>query len=60
MAILRTEEIRDMTEDELEEELKSLESELMRMKATGNPENPGRIREIKRTIARVKTIQNES
>ena len=42
MAILRTEEIRDMTEDELEEELKNLESELMRMKATGNPENPAK------------------
>ena len=63
MAILRPEEIRDMTERELEEELEELETELLNAKAVkaagGAPENPGRIKEMRRTIARIKTIQRE-
>ncbi len=63
MAILYTEEIRDMTAAEREAELEELETELLNMKAVqaagGAPENPGRIGELKRTIARIKTIQRE-
>ncbi|MDY6780462.1 MAG: 50S ribosomal protein L29 [Halobacteria archaeon] len=63
MAILRADEIREMTQEEVQEELEDLEDELLREKsvlaAGGAPENPGRIREIKRTIARIKTIQTE-
>jgi large subunit ribosomal protein L29 len=63
MAILYTEEIRDMTPAEREAELEELETELLNMKAVqaagGAPENPGRIGELKRTIARIKTIQRE-
>ena len=63
MAILRTSEIRAMTLDERADELETLRSELVRERALtsagGAPENPGRIGEIKRTIARIKTIQNE-
>lgn len=63
MAILHVEEIRDMTPAEREAEVEELRTELLNMKAVqaagGAPENPGRIGELKRTIARVKTIQGE-
>lgn len=63
MAILHTDEIRDMTPAEREAEVEELETELLNMKAVkaagGAPENPGRIGELKRTIARVKTIRRE-
>jgi len=63
MAILRPTEIRDMTPAEREAELEDLETELLNEKAVkaagGQPENPGRIKELRRTIARIKTIQNE-
>jgi len=63
MTILHPVEIRDMTPAEREAELEDLETELLNavsVKAAGaQPENPGRIKELRRTIARVKTIQRE-
>ncbi|WP_178917623.1 50S ribosomal protein L29 [Natronomonas gomsonensis] len=63
MAILHVDEIRDMTPAERETELEQLETELLNEKAVlaagGAPENPGRIGELKRTIARMKTVQRE-
>lgn len=63
MTILHPEEIRDMTPPERASELADLETELLNemsiLAAGGAPENPGRIREIRRAIARVKTIQRE-
>ncbi|WP_137196232.1 50S ribosomal protein L29 [Halalkalirubrum salinum] len=63
MAILHADEIRDMTAAEREVELEELETELLNMKsvqaAGGMPESPGRMAELKRTIARIKTIQQE-
>lgn len=63
MTILHPEELRDMTPAEREAELEDLESELLNAKAVqaagGAPENPGRIGELKRTIARIKTIRRE-
>jgi large subunit ribosomal protein L29 len=63
MAILHPEEIRDMTPAEREAELEEIETELLNAKAVkaagGAPENPGRISELGRTVARIKTIQRE-
>jgi large subunit ribosomal protein L29 len=63
MAIFRTDEIRNMSEEEIAEELSKLESDLVRERgivvAGGAPEKPGRIRDIRRTIARIKTVQRE-
>jgi len=63
MTILHVDEVRDMTPAEREAELEDLETELMQdnaVKAAGGaPENPGRIKELRRTIARIKTIQRE-
>ena len=63
MAIIKTEEIRAMSVEERSDELETLRNELVRERALtsagGAPENPGRIGEIRRTIARIKTIQHE-
>ncbi len=63
MAILHVEEIRDMTAAEREAELDELKTELLNAKAVqaagGAPDDPGRISELRRTIARIKTIQSE-
>jgi large subunit ribosomal protein L29 len=63
MAILRTQEIREMKPEERTKRLKDLISELLRERAVvaagGAPENPGRTHELKRAIARIKTIINE-
>lgn len=63
MAIFKIDEIRNMNQEEIAEELLKLESELIRERgivtAGGAPEKPGRIKEIRRTIARIKTVQKE-
>lgn len=63
MAILRSDEIRKMNTDERQEELEKILMELLRERAIasagGAPESPGKMKEIKRTIARIKTIQTE-
>jgi len=63
MTVLHAAEIRDMTPAEREVELEELETELLNaeaVKATGGmPENPARIKELRRAIARIKTIQQE-
>lgn len=59
---MKVNEIRDLSTDERNEKLKSLKEELFNLrfqKATGQLENPMRIREVKRSIAQVKTVQRE-
>ncbi|MBP2133164.1 large subunit ribosomal protein L29 [Methanomicrobium sp. W14] len=63
MAILRASEISQFSDVEISEQLDKLELELVqdlgKVSAGGAPENPGRVHEIKRTIARIKTEQNK-
>ena len=64
MPILRPNEIRKMSPKEREKRLKELRLELIRLRGMahavgGALENPARIREIKRAIARILTIQRE-
>jgi len=63
MTIVHPHELRDMTPEEREDELEELQTELLNAKAVqaagGAPENPGRIKELRRAIARIKTIQRE-
>ncbi|TSD15957.1 50S ribosomal protein L29 [Haloglomus irregulare] len=63
MTVLHVEEIRDMTPAEREAELEELETELLNARAVqaagGAPDNPGRMPELRKAIARIKTIQNE-
>ena len=59
---MKVDEIRDMSADEQVQKLQSLKEELFNLRfqhATGQLENPMRIREIKKSIAQVKTIQRE-
>ena len=59
---MKVNEIRDMKPDEQVEKIKSLKEELFNLRfqhATGQLENPMRIREVKRSIAQIKTIQRE-
>ncbi len=61
--ILRPSEIRDMNVEEMRAKLRELQVELARARATaaagGSLENPARIRELHRTIARILTIIKE-
>jgi len=59
---MKVNDIRDMSEVELNQKLASLKEELFNLRfqlATGQLENPMRIKEVKKTIARIKTIQRE-
>ncbi len=59
---MKANEIRDLSADEQSEKLKSLKEELFNLRfqhATGQLENPMRIRDVKKSIARIKTIQRE-
>jgi len=62
MAIIKKKELKNMTKEELKKRLEELKLELMKEKAAayaGIAKNPGKIRELKRTIARIYTFQNE-
>jgi len=63
MVILRSKEIREMEMEEIQKKLEELQAEyasnISKSAAAGIYENPGKIKELKRTIARVKTIINE-
>lgn len=64
MPFLRLTSIREMNSAEREERLRELKVELSQLramiKAGGALENPSRVKEIRRAIARVMTVQNEA
>ncbi|HET7560445.1 MAG TPA: 50S ribosomal protein L29 [Limnochordia bacterium] len=59
---MKAESIRDLTADELTRRLTELKEELFNLRfqlATGQLDNPMRMRQIRRDIARVKTVMRE-
>lgn len=59
---MKVNEIRDMNPDEQIDKISALKEELFNLRfqhATGQLENPMRIREVKRSIAQIKTIIRE-
>lgn len=59
---VRPDEIRNLSPDEQLDKISELKEELFNLRfqqATGQLENPMRIREVKKTIARIKTIMHE-
>ena len=59
---MKVNEIRNLSTAELTEKVAGLKEELFNLRfqlATGQLENPIRIREVKKTIARIKTVQRE-
>ena len=60
---MKVNEIRNLSAEELNQKLASLKEELFGLRfqlATGQLENPMRIKDVKKTIARIKTIQREN
>ena len=64
MAILRLKEIRGMSAEDRGKKISELRAELARLKtmvrAGGAVENPARIRELRKTIAKILTIEKEN
>ena len=59
---MKTAELRDKSVDELQIREKELSEQLFKLRfqrATGRIENPMKIREVKREIARIKTLLTE-
>jgi large subunit ribosomal protein L29 len=63
MPILRVKDINGMSSSDRTKKLTELRTELSRLRtmvsAGGAVENPARIREIRKTIARIKTVERE-
>ena len=56
---MKANDIRELTSIEIEDKVKSLKEELFNLRfqlATGQLENTARIREVRKTIARMKTL----
>lgn len=59
---MKVNEIRDMTTAEIEQNEKALKEELFNLRfqlATGQLENTARLREVRKSIARMKTVIRE-
>ncbi|RAK16750.1 LSU ribosomal protein L29P [Anoxybacillus vitaminiphilus] len=59
---MKAKEIRELTTAEIEQKIKALKEELFNLRfqlATGQLENTARIREVRKAIARMKTIIRE-
>ena len=61
VAILKSKKVREMNDKEIQDRLKELQLELFKEGGSreigGTVKNPGQIREMRRTIARIKTIK---
>ncbi|PZT92368.1 MAG: 50S ribosomal protein L29 [Citromicrobium sp.] len=58
----KIEDLRQKSDDQLDEELTSLKREQFNLRfqsATNQLEKPARIREVRRSIAKIKTLQGE-
>jgi large subunit ribosomal protein L29 len=59
---MKANEIRELTTAEIEQNVKSMKEELFNLRfqlATGQLENTARIKEVKKTIARLSTVARE-
>lgn len=59
---MKANELRNMTTAEIEQKIASLKEELFNLRfqsATGQLENPARIKQVRKAIARAKTILTE-
>ncbi|HBI02707.1 MAG TPA: 50S ribosomal protein L29 [Paenibacillaceae bacterium] len=59
---MKTNDIRNLTTAEIEEQVTSMKEELFNLRfqlATGQLENPARIRQVRKAIARAKTVLRE-
>ena len=59
---MKAEEVRQKTDDELSDQLGDLQKEAFNLRfqqASGQLENSARVREVRRDIARIKTVLHE-
>ncbi len=59
---MKASEIRDKSQVELDKELKDLKSELFKLRfqlATNQLENPMKLKDVKKSIARIQTVMKE-
>ena len=59
---MNNQEIRDLTNEEIMKKIEEYKEELFNLRfnqATGNLEKPSRIRELRKSVARMKTILRE-
>ena len=59
---MKVKEIRELTTEEIVAKIKECKEELFNLKfqhATGNLEKPSRIRDLRHTVARLKTVLRE-
>ena len=62
MRQMKAKELREMTDEELKKKIDDSKDELFKLRfrlATGQLDNPMRIKEVRRSIARVKTVQRQ-
>jgi len=60
---MKIEKVRELTDTELENELKKMKNELFNLRfqhVTGQLENSNRMTDVKRDIARIKTVIREN
>jgi len=62
MAILRAKDVQQLSDVELQEQMEKIRLELIqhngKVSAGGATENPGRIKELRKTVARMMTEKN--
>jgi large subunit ribosomal protein L29 len=59
---MKVKELKEMTMDELDQQLADIKKEQFNLKVqqvSGQLENPARMKELRRTVARIKTIQSD-
>lgn len=63
MPIIRLKDIREMSSEDRKRRVLELRTELLRLKtmvkAGGAVDNPARVRELRKAIARILTVENE-
>jgi large subunit ribosomal protein L29 len=59
---MNVKEIKELTMEELDQQLQDIKKEQFNLKlqqVSGQLENPARVKELRRTVARIQTIQNQ-
>ncbi len=59
---MKVKDLKEMTIEELDQQLQDIKKEQFNLKlqqVSGQLENPARIKDLRRTVARIKTIQNQ-
>ena len=62
MSMAKNDDLTVKTDDQLQQQLSELKREQFNLRfqsATNQLEKPSRVREVRRTIARIKTLQNQ-